>query len=50
MAASVTPEAINLAIKQGVDILSLTEDHVYQKLPMMVANNQSPYHTAFTVS
>lgn len=49
----VTPEAINFMAKygRGLICLTLTEEKVKQlQLPMMVANNQSPYHTAFTVS
>lgn len=50
---AITPEAINFMAKygRGLICLTLTEERVEQlKLPMMVANNQSPYHTAFTVS
>ena len=49
----VTPDAINFMAKygRGLICLTLTEARVQQlQLPMMVANNQSPYHTAFTVS
>ncbi|MEC7987830.1 MAG: 3,4-dihydroxy-2-butanone-4-phosphate synthase [Myxococcota bacterium] len=52
-ADAVTPEAINFMATygRGLICLTLTEDRVQQlQLPMMVANNQSPYHTAFTVS
>lgn len=52
-ADAVTPEAINFMAKEGRGLicLTLTEERVAQlQLPMMVANNQSPYHTAFTVS
>jgi 3,4-dihydroxy 2-butanone 4-phosphate synthase/GTP cyclohydrolase II len=52
-AAAVTPEAINfMAIHgRGLICLTLTSDRVDKLgLPMMAANNQSPYHTAFTVS
>jgi 3,4-dihydroxy 2-butanone 4-phosphate synthase/GTP cyclohydrolase II len=54
MAASmVTPEAINFMATHGRGLicLTLTSDQVDRlQLPMMAANNQSPYHTAFTVS
>ena len=54
MAASmVTPEAINfMAIHgRGLICLTLTSERVDKlRLPMMAVNNQSPYHTAFTVS
>jgi 3,4-dihydroxy 2-butanone 4-phosphate synthase/GTP cyclohydrolase II len=52
-ADAVTPEAINFMATHGRGLicLTLTEERVAQlQLPMMVANNQSPYHTAFTVS
>ena len=52
-ADAVTPEAINFMATygRGLICLTLTEARVEQlQLPMMVANNQSPYHTAFTVS
>ena len=52
-AAAVTPEAINfMAVHgRGLICLTLTSDRVDKLgLPMMAANNQSPYHTAFTVS
>ncbi|MEL6343339.1 MAG: 3,4-dihydroxy-2-butanone-4-phosphate synthase, partial [Myxococcota bacterium] len=50
---AVTPEAINfMAVHgRGLICLTLTAERVRQlQLPMMAANNQSPYHTAFTVS
>jgi 3,4-dihydroxy 2-butanone 4-phosphate synthase/GTP cyclohydrolase II len=50
---AVTPEIINFMAKygRGLICLTLTEERVRQLgLPMMAANNQSPYHTAFTVS
>lgn len=52
-ADAVTPEAINFMATwgRGLICLSLTEERVkHLQLPMMAANNQSPYHTAFTVS
>ncbi len=52
-ADAVTPEAINfMAIHgRGLICLTLTDERVRRLgLPMMSANNQSPYHTAFTVS
>ena len=52
-ADAVTPEAINFMAKygRGLICLTLTEEKVRKlQLPMMVANNSSPYHTAFTVS
>ena len=52
-ADAVTPEAINFMAThaRGLICLTLTEDRVRQlQLPMMAANNQSAYHTAFTVS
>ena len=52
-ADAITPEAINFMATHGRGLicLTLTEAKVKQlELPMMVANNQSPYHTAFTVS
>ncbi len=52
-AEMVTPEAINFMAKwgRGLICLSMTEDRVDKlALPMMASNNQSPYHTAFTVS
>lgn len=50
---AVTAEHINfMAIHgRGLICLTLTEERVEQlALPMMATNNQSPYHTAFTVS
>ena len=52
-AEKVTPEAINFMTKYGRGLLCLSM--MPQKiesldLPMMVANNKSPYGTAFTVS
>ncbi|MGB0638869.1 MAG: 3,4-dihydroxy-2-butanone-4-phosphate synthase [Myxococcota bacterium] len=52
-AAAVTPEAINFMATHGRGLicLTLTEERVGQlSLPMMAAQNQSPYETAFTVS
>jgi len=52
-ADAITPEAINFMATwgRGLICLSMTEERVRQLgLPMMAANNQSPYHTAFTVS
>ncbi|MCA1905261.1 MAG: bifunctional 3,4-dihydroxy-2-butanone-4-phosphate synthase/GTP cyclohydrolase II [Desulfarculus sp.] len=52
-AEKVTPEAINFMATHGRGLicLSLTPDRVEQlQLAMMVRDNQSPYHTAFTVS
>jgi len=52
-ADAVTPEAINFMATHGRGLICLTlsEERVAQlELPMMAANNQSPYHTAFTVS
>jgi 3,4-dihydroxy 2-butanone 4-phosphate synthase/GTP cyclohydrolase II len=52
-AEAVTPEAINFMATHGRGLicLTLTEERVAQlQLPMMATNNQSPYHTAFTVS
>ncbi len=49
----VTTEAINFMAKHGRGLicLTLTPDHVDRlQLPMMVANNQSPYGTGFTIS
>jgi 3,4-dihydroxy 2-butanone 4-phosphate synthase/GTP cyclohydrolase II len=49
----VTPEIINFMATHGRGLicLTLTEDRVRQLgLPMMAANNQSPFYTAFTVS
>ena len=50
---AVTPEIINFMATHGRGLicLTLTEERVRQLgLSMMAANNQSPYHTAFTVS
>ena len=52
-ADAVTPEIINFMATHGRGLicLTLTEERVRQLgLPMMAANNQSPYQTAFTVS
>lgn len=52
-AEKVTPEAINFMAThaRGLICLSLTSKHVERLgLSMMASNNQSPYHTAFTVS
>lgn len=52
-ADAVTPEAINFMAKwgRGLICLTMTADRVDKlQLPMMAVNNQSPYHTAFTVS
>ncbi|MDG1480581.1 MAG: 3,4-dihydroxy-2-butanone-4-phosphate synthase [Myxococcota bacterium] len=52
-ADAITPEAINFMATHGRGLicLTLTEERVDQlALPMMATNNQSPYHTAFTVS
>lgn len=52
-AEKVTPEAINFMAKygRGLICLSLTEERCKQlDLPMMVAENTSSFHTAFTVS
>jgi 3,4-dihydroxy 2-butanone 4-phosphate synthase/GTP cyclohydrolase II len=52
-AEKVTPEAINFMAThaRGLICLSLTARQVERlQLPMMASNNQSPYHTAFTVS
>ncbi len=52
-AEMVTPEAINFMATHGRGLIcvTMTEDRIQDlQLPMMVANNQSPYHTAFTVS
>jgi 3,4-dihydroxy 2-butanone 4-phosphate synthase/GTP cyclohydrolase II len=52
-ADAVTPEAINFMAKwgRGLICLTMTSERVDKlQLPMMAANNQSPYHTAFTVS
>jgi 3,4-dihydroxy 2-butanone 4-phosphate synthase/GTP cyclohydrolase II len=50
---AITPEIINFMATHGRGLicLTLTEERVRQLgLSMMAANNQSPYHTAFTVS
>ncbi len=52
-AEMVTPEAINFMARHGRGLicLTLTEERVQQlRLPMMAAQNTSPYATAFTVS
>ncbi len=52
-AETVTPEAINFMATygRGLICLTLSGDIVEQLgLPMMVANNQSPYGTGFTIS
>ena len=52
-AEKVTPEAINFMTKYGRGLLclSMTRDKIESlDLPMMVADNKSPYGTAFTVS
>ena len=52
-AAAVTPEAINfMAVHgRGLICLTLTAERVSRlQLSMMSPDNQSPYHTAFTVS
>ena len=52
-ADAITPEAINFMATHGRGLicLTMTEERVRNlALPMMAANNQSPYHTAFTVS
>ncbi|MEZ4235929.1 MAG: 3,4-dihydroxy-2-butanone-4-phosphate synthase [Myxococcota bacterium] len=52
-AQKVTPEAINFMAThaRGLICLSLTSRQVEKlALPMMASNNQSAYHTAFTVS
>ncbi|MEK7334061.1 MAG: 3,4-dihydroxy-2-butanone-4-phosphate synthase, partial [Candidatus Binatota bacterium] len=52
-AEKVTPEAINFMARfgRGLICLPLTEEKVRQLgLPMMVAENTSPFGTAFTVS
>jgi 3,4-dihydroxy 2-butanone 4-phosphate synthase/GTP cyclohydrolase II len=52
-AEKVTPEAINFMAMhaRGLICLTLTSRQVERlQLPMMASNNQSPYHTAFTVS
>ncbi len=52
-AEKVTPEAINFMTKYGRGLLclSMTRSKIESlDLPMMVANNKSPYGTAFTIS
>ena len=52
-ADAITPGAINFMATNGRGLicLTMTEERVRNlALPMMAANNQSPYHTAFTVS
>ncbi|MBX2800282.1 MAG: 3,4-dihydroxy-2-butanone-4-phosphate synthase [Myxococcales bacterium] len=52
-AEKITPEAINFMAThaRGLICLSLTSEQVERlALPMMATNNQSAYHTAFTVS
>ncbi len=52
-AEKVTPEAINFMAKygRGLICLSLSPELVEKlELPLMVSDNQSPFHTAFTVS
>lgn len=52
-AEMITPEAINFMATHGRGLicLTMTADRVDRLgLPMMSVNNQSPYHTAFTVS
>ena len=52
-AESVTTEAINFMARygRGLICLALSPDHVERlELPMMVANNKSPYGTGFTIS
>src|SRR3989339_2000022 len=52
-AEKVTPEAINFMAKygRGLICLSLAPEIVDKlKLPLMVANNRSPFQTNFTVS
>ncbi len=52
-AEKVTPEAINFMAKygRGLICLSLSPELVERlELPLMVSDNQSPFHTAFTVS
>jgi 3,4-dihydroxy 2-butanone 4-phosphate synthase/GTP cyclohydrolase II len=52
-AEKTTPEAINFMARyaRGLICLSLTEERVKElDLPLMVRENTSPYHTAFTVS
>jgi len=52
-ADAITPQAINFMATHGRGLICVTLtgeriDHL--GLPMMASNNQSPYHTAFTVS
>ena len=52
-ASKITPEHINFMATHGRGLicLSMTAERVDRLgLPMMAVNNQSPYHTAFTVS
>lgn len=52
-AEKITPEAVNFMTRYGRGLLclSMTPDKIEAlDLPMMVANNKSPYGTAFTVS
>ena len=52
-AEKTTPEAINFMARfaRGLICLSLSEERVKElDLPLMVSENTSPYHTAFTVS
>jgi len=52
-AEKVTPEAVNFMAKEarGLICLTLEEDRVKRlALPMMVADNESPFQTGFTVS
>jgi len=52
-AEKVTPEAINFMAKygRGLICLSLSPELVEKlELPLMVSDNKSPFHTAFTVS
>ena len=52
-AEKVTPEAVNFMAKygRGLICLSLAPEIVDKlKLPLMVANNRSPFQTNFTVS
>jgi 3,4-dihydroxy 2-butanone 4-phosphate synthase/GTP cyclohydrolase II len=52
-AEKTTPEAINFMARyaRGLVCLSLSEERVKElDLPLMVRENTSPYHTAFTVS
>src|SRR5262249_30976080 len=52
-AEKVTPQAINFMTKtgRGLICLTLTEERCQElKLPLMVADNTSPFGTAFTVS